>query len=112
MRAIALAALVAATIAPAESATAQTVHWSAVRVERWVSDGGSEFFGYWRSVFGNIRGPREFEYDGAPYTVRLFYITNEPRSPLVGSRSGGAPGMRVFPVDKGWRSWSTGTVRS
>lgn len=94
MRRIAPTALVAATIAPADSAT---VHRSAVvRVERWGSDGGSEFFGYWRSVFGNIRGPREFEYDGALYIVRLFYITNESAPCWSGSRSGAAPGTRVF----------------
>ena len=102
MRGIALTALMAATIAPADWAAAQTVHWSAVvRVERWVSDGGSEFFGYWRSVFGNVRGPREFEYDGAPYTVRLFYITNEPRSLLVGLEKWGSTGNASLPADKG-----------
>ena len=102
MRGIALTALVAATIATADSAAAQTVHWSAdIRVERWVSDGGSEFFGYFRSVFGNIRGPREFEYDGAPYTVRLFYITNEPRSLLVGLEKWGSTGNAYLPADRG-----------
>ena len=66
-------------------AEAQTTHWSAdIRVEEWVSDGGKPFYGYWRRVFGNIRGSREFEYDGVVYTVELFYITNEPRSLLVG----------------------------
>ena len=101
MRGIALTALAAATIAAADSTAAQTVHWSAdIRVERWVSDGGSEFFGYWRSVFGNIRGPREFEYEGAAYTVRLFYITNEPRSLLVGLEKWGSAAEGTLPADR------------
>ena len=102
MRGIVLTALAAATIAAADSADAQTVHWSAdIRVERWVSDGGSEFFGYWRSVFGNIRGSREFEYDGVPYTVDLFYITNEPRSLLVGLEKWGSTANATLPADRG-----------
>ena len=102
MRRIVLAAVMAATVAAAGSAAAQTVHWSAdIRVERWESDGGKEFFGYWRSVFGNIRGPREFEYDGAPYTVHLFYITNEPRSLLVGLEKWGSTANATLPADAG-----------
>ena len=102
MRGIVLAAVMAATVAAADPAAAQTVLWSAdIRVERWVSDGGKEFFGYWRSVFGNVRGSPDFEYEGASYRVRLFYITNEPRSLLVGLEKWGSTANAALPTDAG-----------
>ena len=46
MRGIALTESVAATLATADSAAAQTVQWSAViRVQSWVWDGGNGYFG-------------------------------------------------------------------
>ena len=93
---------VAAVLIVSVPAATQTTLWSAdIRVEEWISDGGKPFYGYWRSVFGSIRGSREFEYDGAPYTVRLFYITNEPRSLLVGLEKWGSTANATLPADAG-----------
>ena len=47
------------------------------------------------------QGQPGFEYDGAPYTVRLFYITNEPRSLLVGLEKWGSTANATLPADAG-----------
>ena len=63
MRRILLAAVLVAVAAPA---SAETAIWTGeVHVEKWVTDDGSEFYGYWRVVgFGNIPGVRSFTFDG------------------------------------------------
>ena len=98
MRRILLAAVLVAVAAPA---SAETAIWTGeVHVEKWVTDDGSEFYGYWRVVgFGNIPGVRSFTFDGRTYTVELFYITNTPRSLLAGAEGRGAPG--ILPTDRG-----------
>ena len=98
MRRILLAALL---VAMATSASAETVIWTGeVRVEKWLDPEGSEFYGYWSGVFGNIPGVRSFTCDGRSYTIDLFYITNTPRSLLAGAeRRGGSPD--ILPVDRG-----------
>ena len=93
---IAMSAIVAALIVslPAE---AQETHWSAdIRAEEYVFDeGGKLYVGYLFTVFGNISGDKQFEYDGVTYTVLGFYITNEPRSLLVGLTKFGGVGARL-----------------
>ena len=97
MRRILLAAVLVAVAAPA---SAETVIWTGeVHVEKWVTDDGSEFYGYWRGIFGNMPGVRQFEFDGRTYTVDLFYITNTPRSLLAGAERRGSPG--ILPTDRG-----------
>ena len=54
MRRILLAAVL---IAVAALASAETVIWTGeVHVEKWVTDDGSEFYGYWRGLFGKHAG--------------------------------------------------------
>ena len=97
MRRILLAAVLVAVAAPA---SAETVIWTGeVHVEKWVTDDGSEFYGYWRGIFGNMPGVRQFEFAGRTYTVDLFYITNTPRSLLAGAERRGSPG--ILPTDRG-----------
>ena len=92
----AIVAIIAVLIAslPAE---AQETHWSAEiqAEEHFFEEGGNPFIGYLRGVFGNIRGDRQFEYDGVTYTTEGFYITNEPRSLLVGLTKFGGVGGRL-----------------
>ena len=94
MRHILLAVVLVA--APA-SASAETVVWTGeVRVEKWVTNDGSEFYGYWRVAdFGDIPGNRTFTFGGYLYDINLFYITNTPRSLLVGASPG------IPPTDRG-----------
>ena len=91
---------VAAGLMGSLPAAAQDIHWSAdIRAEEHVfDDGGKLYVGYLRGVFGNIRGDRQFEYDGVTYTVLGFYITNEPRSLLVGLTKFGGVGAHL-PAD-------------
>ena len=97
MRPILLTAVLVASAAPA---AADTVIWTGeVYVERSVTDDGSEFYGYWHRVFGNIPGIRSFTFGGYTYTVDLFYITNTPRSLLAGAERRGSPG--ILPTDRG-----------
>ena len=97
MRPILLAAVLLAAAAPA---SADTVIWTGeVRVEKSVTDDGSEFYGYWHRVFGNIPGVKQFTFGGYTYTVDLFYITNTPRSLLAGAERRGSPG--ILPTDRG-----------
>ena len=97
MRRILLAAVLVAVTAPA---SAETVIWTGeVNVEKSVTDDGSEFYGYWRGIFGNLPGVRQFTFDGRTYTVDLFYITNTPRSLLAGAERRGSPG--ILPIDRG-----------
>ena len=87
MRRILLAAVLVAVAAPA---SAETAIWTGeVHVEKWVTDDGSEFYGYWRVVGFGAFG----RFDGRTYTVELFYITNTPRSLLAGAEGRGAPGI-------------------
>ena len=97
MRPILLAAVLLAAGAPASG---ETVIWSGeVHVEKWVTDDGSEFYGYWHRVFGDIPGVRRFTFGGHTYTIDLFYITNTPRSLLAGAERRGSPG--ILPTDRG-----------
>ena len=84
MRRILLAAVLAATAA--SSAAAQTVHWTAeLEVEKWVVGAEEkEYYGYWRPLSYGKLEPQWLTYRGVPYRVELFYITNEPRSLLIG----------------------------
>ena len=88
---------IAAALAVSLPAVAQDAHWSAdIRAEEHVfDDGGKLYVGYLRGVFGNVRGDRQFDYDGVTYTVLGFYITNEPRSLLVGLTKFGGVGARL-----------------
>ncbi len=89
--------LTAMLVAAAASASAETVIWTGeVRVEKWVTNDGSEFYGYWRAAgYGAIPGNRTFTFGGYLYEVDLFYITNTPRSLLVGASPG------IPPPDRG-----------
>lgn len=87
---------VAAVLAVSFPAAAQDTHWSAdIRAEEHVFDDGKDYVGYLRGLFGSIRGARQFDYDSVTYTVEGFYITNEPRSLLVGLTKFGGVGARL-----------------
>ena len=95
------AAAVAGLVVSTSVAEAQSTQWSAtITAERHIFDGDTEqkpYIGYFRVFFGEISDD-VFEYNGVTYTVNLFYITNDPRSLLVGLRS--AADQRVlFPDD-------------
>ena len=97
MRPILLAAVLLAAAAPA---SAETVIWTGeVHVEKSVTADGSEFYGYWHRVFGDIPGVRQFTFGGYTYVVDLFYITNTPRSLLAGAERRGSPGL--LPTGRG-----------
>ena len=96
MRHILLAAVVVAVAAPT---SAETVIWTGeVHVEKWVASDGSEFYGYWHRVFGNIAGVRQFTFDSRTYTVDLFYIQKAPPALLAGAERRGS--ADILPTDR------------
>lgn len=96
MRHVLLVAVLIAAAAPASAN--DTVIWTGeVSVEKWiVGDERKEYYGYWRVAdYGNILGNATFTFGGYLYDINLFYITNTPRSLLVGHSP------QILPTDRG-----------
>lgn len=95
MRRILLVAMLIAVAAPASAD--DTVIWTGeVSVEKWiVGDEQKEYYGYWRVAdYGDILGNPTFMFGGLLYDINLFYITNTPRSLLVGNSP------QILPTDR------------
>ena len=71
MRPIVLAAVLLAAAAPASAET--VIRTGEVHVEKSVTAAGTEIYGYWHRVFGDVPGVRQFTFGGYTY---LFYNTN------------------------------------
>ena len=104
MRRILLAAVL---IAVAALASAETVIWTGeVHVEKWVTDDGSEFYGYWRGLFGKHAG-RSAVRVRRPHLHRRPVLHHEHAAvPAPPAPSGGAHRASCCRPTAVWRGWS------
>ena len=109
MRRILLAAVLVAVAAPA---SAETAIWTGeVHVEKWVTDDGSEFYGYWRVVgFGNIPGFGRSRSMAAP--TRSNCSTSRTRRGLCSRAPRDEVHRASCRATAVWRGWSMGSGSS